>query len=202
MPGDGPEQVTQLLQAWRNGDAAALDALVRIVYAELHRLARRHMGRQQPGHTLNSTALVNEAYLRLVNQQHVQWQNRAHFFAVAAQAMRNILIDMARRRTRIRHGGGMRQIVLDESLIFSEDRAVGLVALDDALTDLAKLDERRARIVELRYFGGLNIDETAEVLSLSPATVDREWRRARSWLYNELTSRSGGEADSASENSR
>ena len=186
MTPEGRENVTQLLVAWSQGDRAALDSLIGVIYAELHRLAHRYMGRERPGHALNTTALVNEAYLRLVNQKNVNWQNRAHFFAVSAQAMRSILIDMARRRNRQRRGGGSLEIALDESLIFSDSRAAELIALDDALADLAKLDERRARIVEMRYFGGLSVEETAEVLKVSVATVDREWRRARGWLFSQL----------------
>jgi RNA polymerase sigma-70 factor (ECF subfamily) len=159
---------------------------VHFIYAELHRLAGRYMRQEGPGHTLNTTALVNEAYLRLVNQNNVNWQNRAHFFAVSAQAMRNILIDMARSRKRLRRGGDAQRVSLDEALIFSDDRAAELIALDDALKELAKLDERKSRIVEMRYFGGLNAEETAEVLKVSVATVDREWRRARAWLYSEV----------------
>jgi RNA polymerase sigma factor (TIGR02999 family) len=184
-------EITELLVAWRNGDRAALDSLVPIIYAELHRLASSYMRQEGPGHTLNTTALVNEAYLRLVNQKEVKWQNRAHFFAVSAQSMRNILIDMARGRKRQRRGGDVPHVPLDEGLIFSEDRATELIELDDALTALAKLDERKSRIVELRYFGGLSVEETAEVLGISVATVDREWRRARAWLHTEL---SGGAA--------
>ena len=186
MTAESPQDVTQLLVAWSNGDRAALDSLVHLIYAELHRLAGRYMHQEAPGHTLNTTALVNEAYLRLVNQNNVNWQNRAHFFAVSAQAMRNILIDMARGRKRLRRGGDAPHISLDEALVFSDQRAAELMALDDALTGLAQLDERQSRIVEMRYFGGLSVEETAEVLKVSTATVDREWRRARAWLYCEL----------------
>jgi RNA polymerase sigma factor (TIGR02999 family) len=149
-------------------------------------MAGHYMRQERPGHALNTTALVNEAYLRLVNQDKVNWQNRAHFFAVSAKAMRSILIDMARGRKRLRRGGDSRQVDLDEALVFSDERAVELVALDDALTELAKLDERKARIVETRYFGGLTVQETAEVLDVSVATVEREWRRARAWLSSQL----------------
>ena len=186
MTSQGPENVTQLLTAWSTGDRSAFDSLIQIIYSELHRLAGRYMGLERVGHPLNTTALVNEAYLRLVNQNNVSWQNRAHFFAVSAQAMRSILIDMARGRNRLRRGGGARHVSLDETLVFSDSRAADLIALDDALTRLANLDERKSRIVEMRYFGGLTVEETAEVLKLSVATVDREWRRARAWLYNEL----------------
>ncbi len=186
MAAEDPQDVTQMLLAWRNGDAAALDSLMHLIYAELHRLASRYMRNEAPDHVLNSTALVNEAYLRLVNQHQVNWQNRAHFFAVSAKAMRSILIDMARGRNRLRRGNGARHFSLDETLLFSEGRTDNLIALDDALTQLAKLDERKSRIVEMRYFGGLTAEETAEVLKVSIATVDREWQRARAWLYNEL----------------
>ena len=175
-----------MLVAWSNGDAGALDSLMQLIYAELHRLASRYMRNEGPDHLLNTTALVNEAYLRLFNQNHVNWQNRAHFFAVSAQAMRSILIDMARGQNRLRRGGGARHLSLDEALIFSEGRAAELIALDDALAELAKLDERKRRIVEMRYFGGLNAEETAAVLKISLATVEREWKRARAWLYTEL----------------
>ncbi len=188
------DNVTQLLVAWSNGDQGAFDSLVRLIYAELHRLASRYMRREGPGHTLNTTALVNEAYLRMVNQNNVNWQNRAHFFAVSAQSMRNILIDMARSRNRQRHGGDAQHVSLDEALVFSGNRAAELIALDDALKDLAKLDERKSRIVEMRYFGGLSVEETAEVLKVSVTTVDREWRRARAWLYTVLNKAPAGEA--------
>jgi len=186
MTSEDPGNVTQLLTAWSAGDRSAFDSLIQTIYSELHRLAGRYMGLERAGHPLNTTALVNEAYLRLVNQKNVSWQNRAHFFAVSAQAMRSILIDMARGRNRLRRGGGAHHVSLDETFVFSESRAADFIALDDALTGLAKLDERKSRIVEMRYFGGLTAEETAEVLKLSVATVDREWKRARAWLYNEL----------------
>jgi RNA polymerase sigma factor (TIGR02999 family) len=186
MPDEGTKDVTQMLVAWSNGDRGALDSLMQLIYAELHRLASRYMRSEGPDHMLNTTALVNEAYLRLVNQNHVNWQNRAHFFAVSAQAMRSILIDMARGRNRLRRGGGAYHVSLDETLVFSDARAEELIALDDALAELAKLDERKCRIVEMRYFGGLNAEETAAVLKISVATVEREWKRARAWLYSEL----------------
>jgi len=186
MTAEGPKDVTQMLLAWSNGDATALDSLMHLIYAELHRLAGRYMRHEGPGHLLNTTALVNEAYMRLVNQNHVNWQNRAHFFAVSAQAMRSILIDMARGQNRLRRGSGARHVSLDEALVFSDGRAEELIALDEALNGLAKLDERKSRIVEMRYFGGLNAEETAAVLKVSVATVEREWRRARAWLYSEL----------------
>jgi RNA polymerase sigma factor (TIGR02999 family) len=187
MEDGGSQDITELLVAWCNGDRGALDSLVPLIYAELHRLASRYMRQEGPGHTLNTTGLVNEAYLRLVNQKSVNWLNRAHFFAVSAQSMRNILIDMARSRNRQRRGGDAVHVPLDEGLIFSDDRAAELIALDDALNALAELDPRKSRIVELRYFGGLSVEETAEVLEISVATVDREWRRARAWLHGELS---------------
>jgi RNA polymerase sigma-70 factor (ECF subfamily) len=186
MTPDASEDVTGLLVAWSKGDRAALDSLVQLIYAELHRLARRYMHREAPGHTLDTTALVNEAYLRMVNQNAVNWQNRAHFFGVSAQVMRNILIVMARGRKRLRRGGDAHHVSLDEALIFSEERAGELLSLDDALTALGKLDERKSRIVEMRYFGGLSVEETAEVLKVSPTTVDREWKLARAWLYSQM----------------
>jgi RNA polymerase sigma factor (TIGR02999 family) len=184
-PSASPD-VTELLVAWSNGDQTALEKLVPLIYSELHRLARRHMRQAGPGHTLQTTALVNEAYLRLVRQQQVSWQNRAHFFAVSATSMRHILVDMARGRGRQRRGGGAPQVSLDEAYLFSPGRATELIALDDALTALASLDERKSRIVELRFFGGLTLEETAEVLNVSHATVEREWKRARAWLSSQL----------------
>lgn len=179
--------VTELLVAWSNGDQAAQEALVPLVYSELRRLARRYMNHEGPGHTLQTTALVNEAYLRLVRQKQPTWQNRAHFFAVSAQSMRHILVDMARARGRQRRGGDAPQMSLDEALVFTPGRAAELVALDDALTALAQLDERKSKIVEMRFFGGLSIEETAEVLKISHATVEREWKRARAWLQVEMS---------------
>lgn len=186
MSAADPNEVTELLVAWRNGDSAALDALTPLIYRELHRLAHHYMQQQAPGHTLQTTALVHEAYLRMVRQQEVEWQNRAHFFAASAQAMRHILVDMARSRGRQRRGGGARALALDEALIFSHERAAEVVALDDALTALAKLDARKSRIVELRFFAGLTTEETAAVLKLSHATIEREWQRARAWLATQM----------------
>ena len=191
MTGEDSKDVTQMLLAWSNGDAGALDSLMHLIYAELHRLAGHYMRNEGPDHILNTTALVNEAYLRLVNQNHVNWQNRAHFFAVSAQAMRSILIDMARSRSRLRRGSGARHVSLEETVVFSDSRAEELIALDDALAELAKLDERKSRIVEMRYFGGLTTEEAAAVLKVSVATVEREWRRARAWLYSELKKTEG-----------
>lgn len=179
-------QVTQLLLDWGNGDKAALDKLVPVVYQELRRLAAYYMRRERPGHTLQTSALVNEAYMRLVDYSQMRWQSRAHFFAVAAQAMRRILVEHARKRHFAKRGGGAVKVSFDEAAIVSQEQAADLVALDDALTSLEAMDERKARIVELRYIGGLNIEETAEVLSISPATVQREWRAAKAWLYREI----------------
>jgi RNA polymerase sigma factor (TIGR02999 family) len=180
--GTAPEGVTQLLLNWHNGDKAAFDQLMAIVYEELRRLARRFMGRERRDHTLQTSALINEAYLRLVDQEFANWQNRAHFFAVAAQVMRNILIDHARSYQYEKRGGGAQKVSLDDEIILTDERAAELVALDDALTSLAAIDQRKSRIIELRFFGGLNIDETAEVMALSPTTVQREWRAAKAWL--------------------
>jgi RNA polymerase sigma-70 factor (ECF subfamily) len=179
-------QVTQLLLDWGNGDKAALDKLVPVVYQELRRLAAYYMRRERPGHTLQTSALVNEAYMRLVDYSQMRWQSRAHFFAVAAQAMRRILVEHARKRHFAKRGGGTVKVSFDEAAIVSQEQAADLVALDDALTSLEAMDERKARIVELRYIGGLNIEETAEVLAISPATVQREWRAAKAWLYREI----------------
>lgn len=186
MSTPAPQEVTQLLIAWSNGDQESLDRLVPMVYDELRRIARRYMEREPVGHTLQTTALVNEAYLRLIEQKEVKWQNRAHFFAISAQLMRRILVSMARARHANKRGGEARQVSLDEAMVVSEERAAELVALDDALNQLAALDPRRSRVVELRYFGGLSVEETAEVLKISPDTVMREWKRAKAWLYTEL----------------
>src|SRR5436190_6193042 len=179
-------EVTQLLIEWSNGDKAALDKLMPLIYDELRRLAHHYMSREQPGHSLQTTAVVNEAYLRLVNREAVQWQNRAHFFAIAAQLMRSILVDHARSYAYAKRGGGARKIALDEAMIISEERAAEVVALDEALGQLAEIDPRQSRIVEMRFFGGLTIEETAEVLSLSPATIKREWSTAKAWLFHEM----------------
>jgi RNA polymerase sigma-70 factor (ECF subfamily) len=189
LPADdtSPPQMTQLLVAWSNGDAAALDELAPLVYDELRRLARRHMSREREGHTLQTTALVNEAYLRLIDQHDVRWQNRAHFFAIAARMMRRILIDHARSRHYEKRGGGAPRVSLDDAAELSGGRAAELVSLDEALKALAEIDERKARVVELRYFGGLTAEEIAEVVGCSPDTVTREWRRAKAWLRREMT---------------
>jgi RNA polymerase sigma-70 factor (ECF subfamily) len=184
-------QVSRLLQAWGNGDRAALDRLTPIVYEELRRLARRYMRGERPGHSLQTTALVNEAYMRLVDYKGMQWQNRAHFFAVSAQLMRRILVEHARRHN-LKRGGGVQHVSLDETAIVGGDRTADLVALDDAIDALARLDARKAQVVEMRFFGGLSVEETAAVLKVSPVTVMRDWNTAKAWLYRELT---GGKND-------
>ncbi len=181
------EQVTELLLAWGQGDELALERLVPLVYGELHRLAHRYLGGERAGHLLQTTALVNEAYLRLVDSRRVQWQNRAHFFAVSAQLMRRVLVDFARSRNYQKRGGDAVQVSLHEELAGSTERGTDLVALDDALTAMAKTDERASRVVELRFFGGLSIEETAEVLKISPETVKRDWTWAKAWLLRELS---------------
>jgi RNA polymerase sigma-70 factor (ECF subfamily) len=175
--------VTELLLEWQQGDCEALDRLTPLVYDELRRIAHRYVQRERQGQTLETTALVNEAYLRLVNQQKVDWQNRAHFFAVTAQVMRNILIDHARRRRYMKHGGEARLVSIDEAALMTKVRAAELISLDEALSELARLDPRKSRVVELRYFGGLSLEETADVLEISLMTVRRDWRAAKAWLY-------------------
>jgi RNA polymerase sigma-70 factor (ECF subfamily) len=181
-----PQDLTHLLAAWSEGDRSALDKLLPLVADELHRLAHRYMGHEREGHTLQTTALVNEAYLKLINQRKVRWQNRAHFFGIAAQLMRRILIDHARKHLGANRGGGA-TISLDEVAVVSDERATELLALDDALTGLSKLDERKGRVVELRYFGGLSVGEIAEVLGVSEDTITRDWRRAKAFLRRELS---------------
>jgi len=182
-----PANVTDLLVAWSDGDKQAYDKLMPLVYDELHRLAHRYMSRERPGHTLQTTALLGEAYLRLVDQK-VRWQNRSHFFAIAAEVMRRILVDYARQRTYAKRGGGAHQVELDEALLMARDRSAQLIALDDAMKRLAEFDERKAQVVELRFFGGLSVEETAEVLKISVNTVKRDWSTARAWLFKEVTS--------------
>jgi RNA polymerase sigma factor (TIGR02999 family) len=179
-------RVSKLLLNWGQGDQAAREALIPLVYDELRRLARRHLRRERPGHTLQSAALVNEAYLRLIRQDQPQWQNRAHFFGVAAQLMRHILVDHARNRLAGKRGAGAPRLSLDSQIALPRQREVDLVALDDALNQLAALDEQQSRVVELRFFGGLSIEETAVALDVSPATVKREWATARAWLQREM----------------
>jgi RNA polymerase sigma factor (TIGR02999 family) len=178
-----PEKVSQLLLDWSKGDKAALDTLVPLVHEELHRLAHRYMGGERPGHTIQTTALINEAYLRLTDYKKMRWQNRAHFFAIAAQVMRRVLVDYARRRHYAKRGGGAFQVSLDEAMVLSADTSAELIAIEEALNDLAAFDPRKSQIVELRFFGGLTPEETAEVLEISPTTVKREWQRAKAWLY-------------------
>jgi RNA polymerase sigma factor (TIGR02999 family) len=179
-------QVTQLLQAWSEGEQSALEKLMPLVYAELHRMAQRYMAHERSGHTLQTSALVNEAYLRLVDSAYKSWQNRSHFFAVCAQAMRRILVDWARSRQAMKRGGEIRPLELDEALVVAEAPGKDLVALDEALKGLAGVDRRKSQVVELRYFGGLSVEETAEVLQVSSVTVLRDWKLARSWLRREL----------------
>ena len=180
-------EITQLLAQWREGSQSALDDLYPLVYDELHRLARRYMSRERKGHTLQTTALINEAYVRLVDQKNVHWANRSHFFAISAQIMRRILIDHARRHGYAKRGGGAQQVSLDEALTISSARSSDLLRLDEALKILADMDPRRSQVVELRYFGGLNNEEIAGVLNVSENTVTRDWNMARAWLYHQLT---------------
>jgi RNA polymerase sigma factor (TIGR02999 family) len=183
-----PEEVTQLLVDWSNGNRAALDKLMPLVYGELHRLAHQYMRQERPGHTMQTSGLVNEAYLKLVDQREVHWQNRAHFYGIAAQLMRRILVDHARSRQYVKRGGRTSHVPLDEVLIVSEERGAEVIALDDALKGLATFDERKSQIVEMRFFGGLSIEETAEVLGVSPGTVMRDWTLAKAWLRREIAS--------------
>ena len=187
--GDG---VSELLRAWSGGERSALEKLTPMVYDELRRLARRYLRGERPGHSLQTTALVNEAYLRLVDYKRMQWQNRAHFFAVSAQLMRRILVEHARRHN-LKRGGGVPHVALDEAA-YVGGRTADLVALDDALNALARLDPRKVQVVEMRFFGGLSVDETAEVLKISPVTVMRDWSTAKAWLYRELSGGSGDES--------
>ena len=192
QPGE-PEasDVSTLLRAWSDGDQSALKGLTPIVYDELHRLAHRYLERERSGHTLQTTALVNEAYIRLVDYKRMQWQNRAHFLAVSAQVMRRILVDHARGHN-VKRGAGVQHVSLDEGAVIGGDQASDLVALDDAMNALARLDPRKVQIIEMRFFGGLSVEETAEVLKVSPATVRRDWSIAKFWLYLEL---GGGTGD-------
>ena len=183
-------EVSGLLRAWGDGDRGALDKLTPIVYDELHRLASRYMRGERPGHSLQTSALVNEAYMRLVDYKAMQWQNRAHFFAVSAQLMRRILVEHARRHN-LKRGGGVQHVSLEETAIVGGDRAADLVALDGALDALARFDPRKVQVVEMRFFGGLSVEETAEVLKVSSITVMRDWSTAKAWLYRELTDVTG-----------
>jgi RNA polymerase sigma factor (TIGR02999 family) len=182
-----PNEITQLLHKWRDGDRAALDQLMPVVHQELRKLADSYLRGERPGHTLQPTALINEAYLRLIKQDFPEWQSRKHFYGVAAQLMRQILVEHARGRAAAKRGGGGQKISLDEAPTFSQEQAADLVALDDALTALAKFDERKARVVELRYFGGFSIEEIAGALDISVATVGREMRMAQAWLRREMS---------------
>jgi len=185
---ENSQQITQLLKQWSNGDAEVLDDLMPLVYIELRRQASGYLRRERSDHTLQPTALINEAYLKLIDQRDVKWQNRAHFFAIAAQAMRRILVDYARERHREKRGGAAENLPIDEALtIVSQEKSVDLVALDEALNKLATFDDRQAKVVELRYFSGLSIDETAEVLNVSNVTVRRDWNMAKAWLHQEIT---------------
>jgi RNA polymerase sigma-70 factor (ECF subfamily) len=180
------EKVTQLLIELSGGNRAAVDELTPLVYQELKRIAKGQLGRERPGHTLQATALVHEAYLKLIDQREVNWQNRAHFFGVASQLMRRILMDYAKSRLRDKRGGGAHKTSLDEALVVAEDRASDLVRIDDALTRLEQLDPRQAKVVEMRFFGGLTVEETAEAMGISAPTVKREWAMAKAWLHREL----------------
>jgi len=180
------QEITQLLVAWNNGDASALEQLTPLVQGELHRLAKRYMAGERQGHILQTTALVNEAFLRLVDWQNVEWRNRAHFFGLAAQIMRRILVDFARARRREKRGGDEIQVSLSEAANVPYERSAELVALDDALQTLEKMEPRQARVVELRFFAGLSLEETAEALKVSLSTVRRDWSLAEAWLYREL----------------
>lgn len=179
------QEVTGLLQKWSGGDQAALDELTPIIYAELHRIAKRYMSRERSNHTLQTSALVNEAYVRLIDWKTAKWENRAHFFGVSAQLMRRILVDFARKRPKVNEEV-VRQVSLEEAFTVTTEKDADLVALDEALTELAILDSRKAKIVELKFFGGLSVEETAEVLKIAPVTAMREWQKAKAWLYREL----------------
>jgi RNA polymerase sigma factor (TIGR02999 family) len=185
--------VTGLLLAWGEGDEAALEQLMPLVHAELRRLARRHMGHERRGHTLQATALVNEAYLRLIDVRKIQWQNRAHFFSMSARLMRRILVDFARSKHYQKRGGGARKVTFDEALAVSNERGDDLVALDDALVALAAVDPRKSQVVEMRFFGGLSVEESAEALHVSADTVMRDWKLAKVWLLRELKGQSADE---------
>ena len=194
MAATSPQEVTGLLLAWSEGEQTAFEKLVPLVYAELRRVAHRYMGRERHGHSLQTTALVNEAYLRLIDARRVRWQNRAHFFAVSAQLMRRILVDFARSRQYLKRGGAAQKVSFDEGLVVLKEQGQDLVALDDALKALAAIDGRKSQVVELRFFGGLSVAETAEVLKVSPDTVLRDWRLAKVWLAREMRKAQGHDA--------
>jgi RNA polymerase sigma factor (TIGR02999 family) len=180
------QEVTEMLQKWSAGDADALEQLTPVIYSELHRIAKRYMSRERENHTLQTTALVNEAYMRLIDWKTAKWENRAHFFGVSAQLMRRILVDFARTRPKVKDEV-VHHVSLEEAFVVSAEKDADLVALDEALNELAKFDERKAKIVELKFFGGLSVEETAEVLQVAPITVMREWQKAKAWLYRELS---------------
>jgi RNA polymerase sigma factor (TIGR02999 family) len=184
-----PQEITQLLIEWSDGNDVALDRLMPLVYAELHRMARRYMAAQPSGHTLQTTALIHEAYLRLAHDSDKHWENRAHFFRVAAKSMRQVLVDHARGQLAAKRGGKQQELPLDEEITISGERLESIVALDDALADLAKCSPRQTEVVEMRYFGGFNVDETADALKVSPETVMRDWRAAKAWLHIQLSQR-------------
>jgi len=187
-----PKTITQLLLEWGKGDTRALDELMPLVYEELHRIARHYMAGERPGHTLQTTALIHETYLRLTNQDPIAWQNRAHFFAVAAQAMRRILVDHARSRDAAKRGGGVPKVAIEETALVTQKQARELVALDDALRDLTTIDPRKSQVVGLRYFGGMSVEETAEILGVSSVTVMRDWSTAKAWLLRAIRQRQSG----------
>ena len=186
MQTHSPQEITRLLVAWGEGDQSALEELAPLVHSELHRLAHEYMSRERPGHTLQTSALVNEAYVRLIEWKNARWQNRAHFFAVSAQMMRRILVDFARDRRYLKRGGGALRVSLAEAASLTEQRGADLIALDEALTALAEVDLRKGQVVEMRFFGGLSVKEVAEVLKISEETVMRDWRLAKVWLLREL----------------
>src|SRR5687768_1876220 len=186
MQTHSPKEITRLLVAWGDGDPSALEELAPLVQEELHRLAHHYMGRERPGHTLQTSALVNEAYIRLIDWKNVRWQNRAHFFGVAAQLMRRILVDFARDKQYLKRGGGALQVSLSEAATFVMQRSVDFVALDEALTALGDFDQRKVRVVEMRFFAGLSVEEVARVLEVSEETVLRDWRLAKVWLLRQL----------------
>jgi len=187
-------EVTQLLRAWGQGDEDALRQLMPLVHAELHRLAHHYMSQEKPGHLLQTTALMNEVYLRLVDIAQVRWQDRAHFFAIAARMMRRILVDFARSRNYQKRGGAAVHVSFDEALVVSQEQDAEILAIDQALVALAEVDARKSQVVELRFFGGLSVEDTAEVLKVSPETVKRDWRFAKAWLYRVLSKEKGDEA--------
>lgn len=187
MTAEPPKEVSLLLQAWSDGDETAFDKLVPLVYEELHRLAHRYISREDPGNPLQTTALAHEAYLRLVDAKNIRWQDRTHFFAVAAKMMRRILVDLARSRNNLKCGGGARHVSLDGVSVAAPERGIDMLALDEALLELAKLNLRQSQVVELRYFGGLTDEQVAQAMNISPRTVRSDWRLARVWLYRELS---------------